>query len=67
MLAMASDPDVKVRKWVLHILTDGSPRAREAEVLQILGKMQNDPDTQVRRRARHILATYRRTGVLNIS
>jgi hypothetical protein len=67
MLSMASDPDVKVRRWVLHVLTDGSPRSRKAEVLQILEKMRDDPDTKVRRRARQILASYRRAGVLNIS
>jgi hypothetical protein len=67
MLAMAADPDVKVRRWVLHVLTDGSPRSREVDVIQILGKMREDPDLKVRRRARQILAHYRRTGALNIS
>lgn len=67
MLSMASDPDVKVRGWVLHVLTDGSPRSREADVVQVLGKMVDDPDPKLRRRARKILAHHRRTGDLNIS
>jgi hypothetical protein len=67
LLSMASDPDVKVRRWVLHVLTDGSPRSRELDVVQVLGKMCDDPDPKLRRHARQILAHYRRTGNLNIS
>ena len=67
MLSMASDPDIKVRRWVLHVLTDGSPRSREAEVVQVLGKMRDDSDLKLRRRARKILDHHRRTGGLNIS
>jgi hypothetical protein len=67
MLSMASDPDVKVRRWVLHVLTDGSPRSREAEIVQVLGKMRDDPDRKLRRRARQILAHHHRVGGLNIS
>jgi hypothetical protein len=67
LLVLASDPDVKVRRWVLHVLTDGSPRSREAAVAQVVEKMCDDPDMKVRRRARRIRSSYRRTGDLNIS
>ena len=67
MVAMAKDADANVRNWVLHVLTDGSPRSRQAEVAQVLSQMHDDPDLKVRRKARKILAHYRRTGVLNVS
>jgi hypothetical protein len=66
-VAMAVDPDPKVRDTVLHILTDGSPRAREPEVVRVLEQMHHDPDQKLRRKARKILAHYRRTGEWNIS
>jgi hypothetical protein len=64
---MAADPDPKVRNGVLHVLTDGSPRSRQPEVVQVLNRLHDDPDPKLRRKARHILAHYRRTGSLNIS
>ena len=66
LLAMVTDPDAKVRATVLHTLCDGSPRLREAEVVHALEQMHNDPDPQLRRRVRHLLASYRRTGKINI-
>ena len=66
-LAMATDPDPKVRDVVLHLLTDGSPRSREPEVVRVLERMHHDPHPKLRRKARKILAHYRRTGEWNIS
>lgn len=66
LLGMATDVDVKVRSHVFHVLGDGSPRTREAEVVQAMERMQHDPDPGLRRRARKLLATYRRTGRINI-
>ena len=67
MVAMADDADPKVRPWVLHVLTDGSPRSRQAEVVAVLTRMQADMDPRLRRKARRILAQYRRSGDLNAS
>jgi hypothetical protein len=67
VIAMGTDPDPNVRNCVLHVLTDGSPRSRETEVVEVLERMRHDADGKLRRKARHILAHYRRTGSLNIS
>lgn len=67
LLNMASDCDPKVRHAVLHALTDGSPRSREADVAEVLQRMSYDDDQRLRRKARKIAARYRRTGNLNIS
>jgi hypothetical protein len=67
MVAMAADPDAMVRNWVLHVLTDGSPRSQRAQVVQVLEHLHDDPDRGIRRKARKILAQYRRTGNLNVS
>ena len=67
LVAMATDPDAKVRNWVLHVLTDGSPRARQAQVVRVLHHLRDDPDPGIRRKARKIQAEFRRTGNLNVS
>jgi hypothetical protein len=67
MVSMTVDADPKVRNWVLHVLTDGSPRSRQQEVVQVLEQLHDDPDPKLRRKARKILAQYRRTGDLNVS
>jgi hypothetical protein len=67
VLSLAGDPDRNVRNWVLHVLTDGSPRSRIAEVVRALEGMEHDVDPKLRRKARQVLAHFRRTGVLNIS
>jgi hypothetical protein len=66
VLTMVSDGDAKVRGHVLHVLADGSPRHREAEVVQAVERLGNDPDPGLRRRARRLLAHYRRTGKINV-
>ena len=67
VLTMAEDRDAKVRNAALHVLTDGSPRSRESQVVGVLERMYHEPDAKLRRKARHILTQYRRTGDLNIS
>lgn len=65
-LEMAADPDVKVRATVLHLLCDGSPRERNAEVVAAVERMQQDADDKLRRRARKVMAQYRKTGNINV-
>ena len=62
LLDMHADEDSGVRSLVLHCLTDGSPRSREAEVIEALERLARDPDLKLRRRARRALSGYRRTG-----
>lgn len=64
---MAADPDARVRNWVLHVLTAGSPRSRQAQVVQALDRVRDDSDLRIRCKARKILAEFRRTGNLNVS
>jgi hypothetical protein len=66
LLDMVTDGDPKVRSYVLHVLADGSPRHREADVVVALERMQQDDDAGLRRRARKLMAHYRRTGKVNI-
>jgi hypothetical protein len=66
LIAMVGDPDTDVRATILHTLCDGSPREREAEVVEALDRMYNDPDPKLRRRVRALLASYRRTGKINV-
>jgi HEAT repeat protein len=66
LIAMVDDPDARVRSTILHTLCDGSPRERETEIVQAIERMYNDPDPKLRRRVRWLLATYRRTGKVNV-
>ena len=66
LIEMANDPDAHVRSTILHTLGDGSPRSREADVVQALEKMYHDPDVKIRKRVRGLLAQYRRTGKINV-
>jgi len=66
LLEMVTDDDAKVRGHVLHVLGDGSPRHREAEVVRAVERMWDDPDPGLRRRARKLLTHYRRTGKINV-
>jgi len=63
---MVGDPDASVRRMVLHTLCDGSPRAREPEVLAAVEGFARDPERTVHRIARKVLAHYRRTGRINV-
>ena len=66
IIAMGRDSDAGVRSIVLHNLCDGSPHAREADVVAVIEQLANDTDKKLRRRARNALSIYRRTGVINI-
>jgi hypothetical protein len=66
ILALANDPSAKVRSHVFHLLADGSPRLREADVVAAIERLQQDPDEKLRRRARKLLAHYRRGGRINV-
>lgn len=66
ILEMASDEDVDVRRQILHLLADGSPRSRLTEVVLAFEGLEQDPDPKLRRRARKVLAVYRRTGKINV-
>lgn len=65
-LGMVDDPDRTVRSIVLHMLADGSPAEREAEVVAAVERLRNDPDLKLRRQARRLLARYRAGGRINV-
>jgi hypothetical protein len=65
-LEMADDPNPKVRRWIIHVLCDGSPATYESRILGVLETYQHDADEHVKRRARKVLASYRHSGTLNI-
>jgi HEAT repeat protein len=66
ILEMVGDPDPLVRSAVVHMLADGSPRHRQAEVVTVLESLRNDPDRKVRRQVNYVLGKYRRTGRVNV-
>ena len=66
VLALASDPSPRVRGHAFHLLADGSPRDREAEVVAAIERLTADPDAKLRRRARKLMARYRRGGSINV-
>jgi HEAT repeat protein len=63
---LVRDEDVDVRRQVFHALGDGSPRALETQVVSSFEAFLDDPDERLRRRARKLLASYRRTGKINV-
>src|SRR5690348_14167354 len=60
ILSLVDDPSQRVRSHVFHLLADGSPHEREADVVTAIERLQQDPDERLRRRARKLLAAYRR-------
>jgi hypothetical protein len=66
ILSLVNDPSADVRRHVFHLLADGSPREREAEVVSAIERLQHDADERLRRRARKLLAHYRRGGRINV-
>jgi HEAT repeat protein len=66
ILEMTADPSPKVRRAVVHMLADGSPRHRANDVVAALETLRNDEDRVVRKQVNRILASYRRTGRINI-
>jgi hypothetical protein len=63
---MADDPDPWVRRWIVHVLCDGSPSIYETRILAALEKFQHDADERVRKPARKALAAHRHSGTLNV-
>jgi hypothetical protein len=66
ILAMTGDPSPLVRRQVVHMLADGSPRHRTLEVVAALEPMRGDRDRTVRRQVNKALASYHRTGRVNV-
>jgi HEAT repeat protein len=66
VLILVDDPALEVRRWVFHLLGDGSPREREAEFVAAMERFTRDPDRKLQRRARQVLAKYRREGTINV-
>jgi hypothetical protein len=66
VLEMVEDPSEKVRRHVFHLLGDGSPREREADVVAAIERLRTDSDERLRRQARKLLAHYRRGGRINV-
>jgi hypothetical protein len=66
ILSLIDDPSARVRSHVFHLLADGSPREREADVVAAIESLQHDPDEKLRRRARKLIAHYRRGGRINV-
>ena len=66
VMEMVDDPDVGVRRWVVHVLCDGSPGQYRAEIVKSLEARYNDPDERVRKFIRKALAGHRRSGTVNV-
>lgn len=66
VLELVDDPALDVRRWVFHLLGDGSPREREAQVVAAFERLTRDPDKKLQRRARQVLAKYRQDGTINV-
>ena len=64
LVPMLSDPDARVRREVVHALTDSTPAPRVPIVVSALETLWNDADPGVRKRVRRTLGHYRRTGKL---
>ena len=65
-IEMVDDPDVLVRRWIVHVLCDGSPTVYETRILGVLEKLRNDADERVKKPARKALAAHRHSGTLNV-
>ena len=66
VLDLVEDPALEVRRWVFHVLGDGSPRERESQMVAAMEQFTRDPDRKLQRRARQVLAEYRRRGTINV-
>jgi hypothetical protein len=66
VLQLVDDPALDVRRWVFHLLGDGSPREREVDIVAAMERFTRDPDRKLQRRARQVLAEYRRGGTINV-
>src|SRR5260370_17228440 len=65
-LEMADDPNPYVRRWILHVLCDGSPKIYETRILGVLEKFQHDEHERLRKASLKDLPTPLPTAPLNI-
>jgi HEAT repeat protein len=65
ILEMVADPSPLVRRAVVHLLADGSPRHRADEVVSALEGLRYDSDRVVRKQVARVLTAHRRTGRVN--
>lgn len=66
IIEMSGDPSPLIRRAVVHMLADGSPRERTVEIAAVLESMKNDRDRDVRRLVNRVLTAYRKTGRINV-
>jgi hypothetical protein len=66
ILELVGDLDVGLRRLAFRAMIDGSPRGREADVVEAVESLRDDPSPRLRRQARKLLASYRRTGKISI-
>ena len=66
LFEMVDDADLNVRRQVFHALGDGSPRELEGQVVAAFEVFTQDADAKLKRRARKLMASYRRTGKVNV-
>ena len=66
VLELIDDPDPGVRRWVVHVVCDGSPAAYRGQILSALEPRYHDPDDRVRKSVRRVLASYRHSGTVNV-
>jgi len=66
MFEIVEDPELGIRKQVLHNLCDGSPMEYEKEVMDAVEILSHDSDKDLKRMCHKILANYRTTGKWNI-
>lgn len=66
LFELVDDPDPGVRFEVVHAFGDSSPNSRADEIAAAVELLANDPDRHLRKRVRKLLASYRRTGSVNV-
>ena len=66
VLEMVDDPDNAVRRWVIHVLCDGSPARYRDQIVKALEERYNDSDPRVRKSVRKALNSQRRSGTVNV-
>ncbi|MDA1190827.1 MAG: hypothetical protein O3A46_03975 [Candidatus Poribacteria bacterium] len=65
LLELIHDDDADVQRIAFHTLTDGSPREREAEIIEAIKALENVKEPKLRRQVRRTLMQYRTKGKIN--